>query len=131
MLIFRRPEQKPDSSQAKFKVSHQAYDVVILPDLRTIRSTTLELLEEFADGGGRIIVAGPDASLVNIEPPSRPRGLKARHVRLTKLDILQELECIRDLRVVLDNGMPADTLLYQMRADHEDRYFFICNTDRV
>lgn len=99
--------------------------------MRTIRYTTLQLLENFAEVGGQIIVAGSDASLVDVELSTRPRSLSARRVPFTKIDILQELQHVQDLRILLDSGMPADTLLYQMRADGEDRYLFICNTDRV
>jgi hypothetical protein len=91
----------------------------------------MDLLETFAGGDGRIIVAGSDADLVDVEPSTRPRNLLARRVPFTELEILKSLEDIRDLRIVLDSGMPADTLLYQMRADGEERYLFICNTDRV
>lgn len=115
----------------KLTVGSQQYEIVILPNMRTIRSTTLQLLENFAQVGGRIIVAGSDASLVDVESSPRPRSLNTRRVPFTKIDILQELQHVQDLRILLDTGMPADTLLYQMRADGEDRYLFICNTDRA
>jgi hypothetical protein len=115
----------------KFRVGVQEYDVVIVPNLRTVRTTTMKFLETLAAGNGQIIVAGSDASLVDVEPSKRPRNLLACRVPFTELEILKELEGVRDLRIVLDTGIPADSLLYQMRADGEERYLFICNTDRV
>lgn len=130
-LINSRPEQNPLTQNGKLHVGVQQYDVVIVPNLRTIRGTTLQVLENFAKIGGRVIVAGSDPSLVDVEPSLQPRSLSATRVPFTKLDILRELETVRDLKIVLDTGTEADKLLYQMRADGEQAYLFICNTDRV
>lgn len=112
-------------------MGHSEYDAVILPNLHTIRSSTLTLVEQFARAGGRVIVAGSDPTLVDVSPSSRPSQLLAKRVPFARLDILGELEYLRDLKVVLDSGSAADSLLYQMRCDSEERYVFICNTDRV
>lgn len=108
----------------------QQYDAIIVPNLRTIRSTTLQTLQEFANNNGHIIVAGSDPPLVDVEPSLEPKDLRASRVSFNKLDLLHELESVRDLKVVLDSGMSADKLLYQMRIDGEERYLFLCNTDR-
>lgn len=130
-LIISRPEQNPRTENGKLCVGVQQYDVVIVPNLRTIRSTTLQILEDFAKGSGRVIVAGSDPSLVDVEASLQPKSLSAARVPFTRLDILRELETVRDVKIVLDTGMEADKLLYQMRADGEEGYLFICNTDRV
>lgn len=130
-MIISRPEQNPLTENGKLRVGVQQYDVVIIPNLRTIRSTTLRILENFANGSGKVIVAGSDPSLVDVEPSLEPESLSATRVPFTRLDILRELETVRDLKIVLDTGMEADKLLYQMRADGEEGYLFICNTDRV
>lgn len=104
---------------------------MIIPNLRTIRSTTLKILDKFATDNGHVIVAGSEPSLVDIEPSEAPKNIRASRVPFTQVDILRELDNYRDLKVVLDTGVPADKLLYQMRADGEDRYLFVCNTDRV
>jgi hypothetical protein len=112
-------------------VGVQVYDVVILPNLKTIRSTTLTLLKSFSKGGGRIIVAGLDASLVDVEPSTLPRTLPAHRVPFTQASILKALNEFRELKVTLNSGTPPNTLLYHLRADGDERYLFICNTDRA
>lgn len=76
----------------KFVVGHSEYDAVILPNLHTIRSSTLALVEQVARAGGRVIVAGSDPTLVDVSPSSRPSQLLAKRVPFARLDILGELE---------------------------------------
>jgi hypothetical protein len=42
----------------KFTVGKMAYKVIILSDMLVIRNTTLELLKEFHDAGGKVLVCG-------------------------------------------------------------------------
>lgn len=107
------------------------YDAIIVPNLRTIRGSTLGVLRDFAKSNGKVIVAGEDASLVDVLPSTDPKALQAARVPFNQLDILHELDDVRDLKIILDSGMAADKLLYQMRIDGEERYLFICNTDRL
>ena len=121
---------KPTSRNGQFHFGHSSYDAIILPSLRTIRSTTLDALEEFTAQGGKVIVAGSAPHLVDVEPSSRGESLGACNVPFSKTAILGELEALRDIRIILESGAMADSLLYQMRIDDDERYVFICNTDR-
>ena len=150
------PAQCPTQKGKQFKVGVMKYDVVIVPNLRTIRSTTLERLERFAKDGGEVIFAGGVPSLVDAKPSKRPQRLARRchAIPLGRGEILRALEPWRELSVSLLNedpnddsprrlgypadqtsatlldGGPADSLLYQMRQDNDGRYLFICNTDK-
>lgn len=117
----------------KLHVGKMEYEVVIVPNLRTIRSSTLTRLEKFAQNGGRVLVAGSQPSLVDAMPS--PKGVVstpyADTVQFTSFHILQALEPFRDIRIRTDEGVPADKILYQMRDDGANKYLFVCNTDRV
>jgi len=114
-------------------VGEMRYEVIIVPGMRTIRSTTLERLERFADAGGTLVFAGEVPSLVDAEPSDRPAAL-AECVTCTEFSafgILPTLENIRDLRVLNANGTPAKDLMHQFRQEGDDRILFICNTHRI
>lgn len=49
----------------------------------------------------------------------------------SKQSILCSVNEYRDIRVTRETGLPADNLLYQMREDGNERFVFICNTDRT
>ena len=72
------PDQKNDPKRNGFAVGEMAYDVILVPGLRTIRATTLKRLEEFATAGGRVIFAGEVPNLVDAEPSEAPAALAAR-----------------------------------------------------
>ncbi|KAL3292642.1 glycoside hydrolase family 2 [Colletotrichum asianum] len=127
------PSQIGEDVSAPLKVGHCSYDVVILPQLRTIRSTTLSIVKRFAAAGGKVIIAGNGPSLVDAQALSPDLSLNIEPC--TKLawdqaEILNNLSENRDVTVELKDGKPAQTLLYQMREDGEERFVFICNTDR-
>ncbi|CAK7231823.1 hypothetical protein SBRCBS47491_008060 [Sporothrix bragantina] len=126
-------DQPVTASGGKLHFGHGHYDVVVVPALRTIRSTTLAALEKMLTVGGKVVVAGKAPELVDCVATTKAGEIlkKATHVEFSKTDILQSLEDVRDLRATLTrSGAAADSLLYQMRIDGDDRYVFVCNTDR-
>lgn len=127
------PSQDPKQEGKRFTVGKMAYDVVIAPPMRTIRATTLERLEAFAKAGGQVIFAGQVPALVDAVPSDRAAKLAARckTVAFEQEPLLAALAEVRDLEVKLADGKRADSLIYQMRADGENRQLFICNTDRT
>jgi hypothetical protein len=109
----------------KFHVGQMAYDVIVVPPMRTIRATTLDRLEQFT---GPILFAGEIPSLVDAVPSDRAQKLAARHSRIecNRARLLEALAPFRDLEVP-----GARTLLYQLRHDGTSRHLFLCHTDYV
>ncbi len=99
------------------------YEAVVVPNLRTIRSTTLDYLEKV----GTVIFAGQIPSLVDGLPSERARKLAARcrQVDWASGPLVAALEPVREVRVT-----PGTNVLYQLRRDGARRYLFACNTDR-
>jgi hypothetical protein len=127
------PSQAPARGGAPFQVGSMAYDVVVVPALRTIRATTLERLEAFAAAGGTVLFAGEIPTLLDAQPSDRPAQFARRctAVPFHRTAILGALDPYRDLEIRHEDGGPADSLLYQMRVDGSGRTLFICNTDRL
>lgn len=115
----------------KLPVGHCEYDVIIVPNLRTVRSTTLKILQDFSKAGGKVIIAGSAPEFVDARLPSAsPFINQSKSVFWSKQSILCAVEEYRDIRIVTENGSPMDNVLYQMREDGDERYVFICNRDR-
>ncbi|KAK2047273.1 family 2 glycoside hydrolase [Colletotrichum somersetense] len=127
------PEQNDGEISVPLKVGHCEYDVIILPNLRTIRSSTLNVVKEFAAAGGKVIIAGEAPVLVNaqVAPADVDMTIKpSTRVVWSKSVILSAVSESRDLEVNMKGGQPTETLLYQMRQDGDEMFLFICNTDR-
>ena len=122
----------------KLRVGECAYDVVILPNLRTLRSTTLERVQHFAKAGGKVIIAGMAPTLIDAQQPSSPPSIPgSRTVPWSKDAILRSLADYRDIDMVVSEttlyrtqGARADSLIYQMLNDGDEKFVFICNVDR-
>jgi hypothetical protein len=127
------PSQSDVRKEKSLKVGAMRYDVVIVPSLRTIRSTTLQRLSAFASEGGAVICAGRVPDLVDAKPSTGATDLakKAMVVPFERTSILRALQPWCDLTIVEKDGSAADTILYQLREDHGSRYLFLCNLDRV
>ncbi|KAK8869493.1 hypothetical protein IAR55_000058 [Kwoniella newhampshirensis] len=94
------------------------YEVVIAPNLSTIRSTTLERLQRFASQGGKVIVAGNAPTLVDVQMPASPLSIPGSvALPWSKAQILSAVHPYRDIDMI-------------MREDGEERFVFICNIDR-
>ncbi len=126
------PVQCPKQKGSRFRVGQMAYDAVIVPDLRTIRSTTLDRLEAFAKAGGKVVFAGAIPSLVDAQTSDRPMQLakQCTQVDFNSSQIVAAIEPYRLIDSHLADGKRTESLLYQMRIDGTQRHIFFCNTDR-
>ena len=116
------------STEKGFAVGQMSYDAVILSGCDTLRATTLDALEEFAEKGGKIIWMGKAAAYMDAIPSDRPGEL---YKRCTAIDwnedaLLKALIPQREVQIAdADTGLPSDNLLAALRQDGENRNLFI------
>ncbi len=124
------PAQSQLATGPRLEVGAMAYDVVLVPALRTIRATTLARLERLLDRGGTVIFLGDLPTHVDAEPSEAPALLAARARRLpmTKSQMVPALEAWRELRIGVRWG--AEGLLHQLRQDGDGRWLFLCNSSK-
>jgi hypothetical protein len=130
------PSQGGHVEEGRLAVGEARYDVVIVPGMRTIRSTTLDRLEAFAAGGGTVVWAGEVPSLVDAMPSDRATRVAGASEGMVRVPfgrsrLLDVLEPWREIDARQLDGSIADSVLYQMRQDGDDRYVFLVNTDRL
>ena len=113
----------------RFRCGCMDYDAVIVPDLITIRSTTLKLLTEFAKAGGKVIIAGKCPILVDAGPSDAPKELAAlsENVPFDRYDILNSVEKFRFIDIRYENGLRTENFLYQLRHENCCNWLFIAH----
>ena len=118
-----------EESECGLKIGEMSYDTVIVPDLQTIRRTTLEALKKFREKGGKVIFAGQIPSLVDAEPSEEAKAfaLTCENVNFDKMSILNALEDERLLDITDARGYRSENLIYNMRADGDSRWLFVAN----
>ncbi len=124
------PQQNKDQQARHFQVGQMAYEVIIVPSLITIRSSTLEKLRRFVEAGGQVIFAGHIPDHVDAQPSDGAHELAKISTRVPfhRTSILQALEPYRDVEIRACDGSMADDTLYQIREDGDRRHLFICST---
>jgi hypothetical protein len=114
-----------------FLLARAAYAAVVVPALRTIRSSTVKLLEEFRAAGGLVIFAGTPAGHVDAMPSEAAREIAARCVQAPGAGpglVAAVEQAGRRVSIVDENGREIAAALYLLREDRDAFYLFICNT---
>jgi len=115
------------------KVGKMEYDVILVPGNETLRATTLERLEAFTKGGGKVIFIGEVAQLVDATKSDRAINLakNSNTIPFSKSRILQALEKNREVEIRKKDGDRSNNLFYQMRVDGDDKWLFICHVNKM
>ena len=109
-----------------FGVGQMNYSAIVVPSLMTIRSSTLDALEQFIDNGGKVIFVGSIPEYVDAIKTDRAINLAKRAVSIPwiKNHVISNLE---DERVITVSG--ASPVVYQLRNDGDRAYLFICKKE--
>jgi len=113
-------------------VGQASYRAVVVGRMTTMRASTVRLLSEFVEDGGRVIFAGDAPGYVDALPASAPAELAARAVRLPwdKDPLIAACrESVReDIEIVdAETGEPLPQVSCQMRADGDRRIVVAIN----
>lgn len=125
------PEQASVSGR-KFRVGAMSYEVIVVPALRTIRGTTVALLERFIRGGGQVVFAGAIPELVDAKPSVEPAHLAKKAIRAPwrGANIVRHLDSIREIDCVDPRGRRYGKVFHRWRIDGSERHLFMCHRDR-
>ena len=112
------------------------YRAVVVPQVRSLFASTVELLNRYLDAGGRVIWLGDAPELVEGAPDGRIAALyqraEVRHAE-GETELLRALNHLlpNDLRVERRTGGEDDQILTMLRRCGEDCLLIAVNGDRV
>ena len=117
-----------EKADAPLKVGKMEYDAVLVPGCETLRSTTLERLEQFNAAGGKLIFLGSAPTLENAVPSERGKELynKAKKAEFSRSAVLTALDSERTLTIRYADGRLSDNFIYQLRKDNDCSWLFVC-----
>ncbi|GHU71205.1 hypothetical protein FACS1894184_17690 [Clostridia bacterium] len=123
------PDQSKGQTGKELTVGSMQYDAVLIPNMRTMRSGTIDTLTAFAKTGGALFVVGEAPTLENAKQSNRVNELaaKAKHLPMSLPAILEALEPWRFVDVRDERGVRPSSLVYQARIDGDARWLFIAN----
>ena len=106
------------------------YDAIVVPACETLRSTTLERLEEFKNNGGKLIFLGAAPIYCDAVESNRGKELyeKSLNVEYSQAAVLTALDENRTVNLRFSNGNLTDNLLYQLRQDNDCKWLFVAHS---
>ena len=112
-------------------VGKASYKAVVIPELRTIRSTTLKLLGSFAEQGGTVVYLGAPPCYVDAVRSGEAERVYENFRALSEEALPGELSKIaRRVSLTTPDGAQARPLLCRLAENGEALSLFICNVGK-
>jgi len=121
-----------DLQDGQLRVGRMAYRVVVLPDLITVRRSTVELLTRFLDAGGAVLATGRLPTRIEGEDDAAIALLTARIIRVepTPKALTTALEAVCPAVVHLDAvAGPIEQLWLHQRRVEDRRLLYLVNSN--
>ena len=114
---------------APLQVGEMAYDVIIVPECETLRSTTMDRLVDFRAEGGKLIFMGDAPKYVDAKPSLRGKVLFDRSVQIAfnRGALLEALYEDRTIEVRDASGALTENLIHQLRKDENGLWLFLAH----
>ncbi len=120
-----------NAGAAPLKVGEMEYEVIIVPECETLRSTTLERLEAFRAQGGTLIFMGEAPKYENAVASMRGKALydSSTVISFNRAALISALTPHKTVDVRYANGVPSDNLIHQIRRDCNGLWLFLSHCD--
>lgn len=125
-----------DKEKKEFIVGKAKYKVVILPQMLTLRKSTISLLLEFLDNDGKVILLEPLPEYIEGEENKDLLDKLISHPNIIILKgrktLTENIENILPRRISIRDvvGQEVEQFLYMERIFNGKKIFFIVNNDR-
>lgn len=125
----RLPDLCPEGS-FPLKVGEMEYTHIIVPELSTIRKTTLDRLCAFSKLGGSLVFIGSCPDYVDGEKSDSALSLynAAAHAGSAGARLIGMIDSARDIDIRLPDGVRAKHITYQMRDEGDSKWLFLATT---
>lgn len=116
----------------KLSVGEMQYETIIVPGCETLRSSTADILREFAESGGTVIFAGGMPKYIDAAPSDAICDLynMSEHAEMERISVLDKLDDVRTVAIKNADASPTDNLIYQMRQDNDVEWLFIAHAKK-
>ena len=130
-ILARHASVRTVKGQPTLIVGKARYRAVVVPPLKTIRSSTLALLRKFRKAGGSVVFAGAVAEHVEALPSAQAADFArcCRKAPASGAGLVRVVEAAcRRVSIADAKGREIGPALYLLREDRDACYLFVCNT---
>lgn len=113
----------------KLKVGVMEYNTIIVSGCMTLRRTTVDILKEFVQKGGRVIFVGDVPGHIEAVPSGEIKEMSKECVNIpfSKSAIIKALEDERIISLNDEDGETSRKFIYNMREDGDYKWLFIAH----
>lgn len=112
----------------KLFVAMAEYKAVVLPRMRTIRTSTLKLLKEFAGNGGTVVYLGEAPRYADGERSALPAEIYKLFRPVKECELAESVAAEARNVSIRANGAEIDPILHSIHKDQDFATLFLCNT---
>lgn len=115
-------------SGSSISIAKASYKAVLLPEMRTIRKSTLTLLKQFAQNGGQVVYLGNAPAFVDGFESAEAEEIYRLFTRTTPEDAAKDVEKNAREVSITENCTEIAPLLYSLHKSEDLAVLFLCNT---
>ena len=114
------------------RVGEMQYDAIVVPACETLRASTLKILSEFKERGGKLIFMGrcPYMTDGKYSKSAEPLYNTSTVIDYDKVQLIDALSESRTVSMINSDGTQVDNLIYQMRCDNDGKWLFIAQAKK-
>jgi len=130
-IMLRHGQVISQNGKTVLQIGHAEYKVVVVPELITMRSSTLKLLTDFHAAGGKVVMLGTPAVLVDGIESNAVAEFSRSCTMVATLgpELISAVEGFaRSVSIAGTNGQEISRLLHLQRTSDDHTSLFICNT---
>jgi hypothetical protein len=117
-------EKYGKSEDGKFIIGEYKYDYILLPNMTTLRSTTLKLLESFAESGGKIISLNEFPVLLD---GAKPLVSNLKYDKYKKDEFCKQVNELLPQKITIEGKNANNILLHHRIAGEMEIYYLLNN----
>lgn len=115
---------------SELKIGEMSYSVVLVPFVKTLRKTTVDMLERFEQMGGKVIFTGKCPQYLDGRKSDAIQKLYDKSLVITEKDkLIDFLEDIRRVKITAKGE--ENRKIYRFSKDGEDNWLFVAHAQRI
>ena len=122
------PTQKTNVGE-KFTVGNMSYSAIIIPPVKTLRKTTVNLLESFIKQGGKVLFMGDCPQYLDGKKSDKIQQLYNSSTKVGLENLITNLEDLREVKISC-NGI-ENKKIYRLIEDSDCKWLFAAHAERI
>ncbi len=116
-----------ENTDSGFRVGEMTYQTILLPEMTSIRQSTLDKLNYFVQCGGEVFYIGTPPEYTCDGDIKQNIYENFKQISQNNYSISMALENVRDISIYNKDYQPTDNLCYQLRQDGDRKWLFVAH----